>query len=1218
MDQQIVELSPAPYEGRFGRFERKLGEGAAKTVFVAVDLNHGRLVAWAEVGTAHLTPAQRRQVEGEVELMRTLQHPNIIDFLGSWATRDKVVFITEVVESGDLQRFYRAHPRLRLRVIKKWCRQILSALNYLHSHSPPIVHRDVKCENILYNAADGTVKVGDLGLSASDLLDGGGGAGGAGAGFLAGGGGGGSGSAAQAASSPGAGGGGGGSSSSSAVVLGTPHYMAPEVYDGICSPGVDIYAFGMCVLEMVTGRVPYDECHNAAQIFKRVVTGVLPASFSRICHTSVAAFIARCVSAPEAPDGNRPSAADLLADPFLDESVHVPEDDEDVLVLPSGGGGGGAGGGVGGKGSPVSASAAAAAAAAVPSSPIEDLDLDGSFPTTPRRPGTTDGSESSSAYDGLHGGGWEEPALPRGVRERMGAGDGDDGRSDDGRSDGSEGGAFRFGDTDSDRGPLHRRRDRFLSTDTGTGSAVLPGDDMGAPDSVGGGAGLLGSAVSGDFGRSSSGAVSPFPLDGDVGAGRASRAESGGVLTRPSSVAGDGFGDRESAATGIVDPRVDEDDGASDAGSGAGHLLDHASSALSAGRRSSAGSAGGLRHDSFASSADLGGYAGLAAVTVPGGASSDAGGYSPAYAGLVEPVGSYFGSSLRAHELAGGMGTPSSTLFSPLGGGGGGGGGIGGGGIGGSLSGTLGAAPGSGGRLLDDTGDFGRGSGASHGSATRRPADDDGNAGDGGGVVTGRRLLDTPAGSGGGGSGGDGSALHSRVHSVGSNLADQGSAGGDGSETPRSGGGDPGSGAAGLGSASHSLAGGSRRASMEMLVGGAGPGSLSSGAGGSAAASSRRFSGRFSTDGADLDGHLLEDGASFEEANETDAGLLRARIDSSLPHTRDASPSALDDEDDGGTRGAGGGASPTPGGGTQGGTEGMVGGGSDAGRDASVDAETRRAGTSDGGIGEDSASSVSGTPLFSPPFGGGGSRGGSSSGGGGGFDLRFPPLGGGNEEGAATDNAILTSPTSSAAGDVQSVETPRGATAGGVVLLSSATPGDGGPTSAASRPQSLTSPAFLASASSPALSANTPLLAYQQGGGSFMPTTPGLLTSLTDGGGSTVGFGGGASSSSAPSVGGVVQLELVLEQDSVSETGQTVVNRASIRFDFDRGRAGSAGTARELCSYLASIQSLRLAQEQVQALLVPFLAALLETQRFEFRVGISAAVAGLRVQLNPL
>lgn len=50
--------------------------------------------------------------------------------------------------------------------MKNWSRQILRGLLYLHSHDPPIIHRDLKCDNIFVNGNQGEVKIGDLGLAA--------------------------------------------------------------------------------------------------------------------------------------------------------------------------------------------------------------------------------------------------------------------------------------------------------------------------------------------------------------------------------------------------------------------------------------------------------------------------------------------------------------------------------------------------------------------------------------------------------------------------------------------------------------------------------------------------------------------------------------------------------------------------------------------------------------------------------------------------------------------------------------------------------------------------------------------------------------------------------------------------------------------------------------------------------------------------------------------
>lgn len=58
------------------------------------------------------------------------------------------------------------HKNVDLRALKKWSRQILEGLLYLHSHDPPVIHRDLKCDNIFVNGNQGEVKIGDLGLAA--------------------------------------------------------------------------------------------------------------------------------------------------------------------------------------------------------------------------------------------------------------------------------------------------------------------------------------------------------------------------------------------------------------------------------------------------------------------------------------------------------------------------------------------------------------------------------------------------------------------------------------------------------------------------------------------------------------------------------------------------------------------------------------------------------------------------------------------------------------------------------------------------------------------------------------------------------------------------------------------------------------------------------------------------------------------------------------------
>lgn len=164
--------------------------------------------------------------------------------------------------------------------VKRWCRQILNGLHYLHSFDPPIIHRDLKCENIFINGSTSDIRIGDLGLSTQ--------------------------LARQHAQS----------------VLGTPEFMAPEVYlERGYDERVDIYAFGMCVLEMMTNEVPYNECHTVGEIYRRVISGEPPESLSRIRHEGARDFIARLLA-----KDNRPTASQLQNDPFL--SITADDDKE--------------------------------------------------------------------------------------------------------------------------------------------------------------------------------------------------------------------------------------------------------------------------------------------------------------------------------------------------------------------------------------------------------------------------------------------------------------------------------------------------------------------------------------------------------------------------------------------------------------------------------------------------------------------------------------------------------------------------------------------------------------------------------------------------------------------------------------------------------------------------------------------------------------------------
>ena len=109
-------------------------------------------------------------------------------------------------------------------------------------------------------------------------------------------------------------------------ILGTPEFMAPELYEEDYTELIDIYSYGMCVLEMVTLELPYSECDTIAKIYKKVTSGLRPRAMDKVRDPEVKAFIEKCLGQPRA----RPSAADLLKDSFFDDIDDGVNDNDQV------------------------------------------------------------------------------------------------------------------------------------------------------------------------------------------------------------------------------------------------------------------------------------------------------------------------------------------------------------------------------------------------------------------------------------------------------------------------------------------------------------------------------------------------------------------------------------------------------------------------------------------------------------------------------------------------------------------------------------------------------------------------------------------------------------------------------------------------------------------------------------------------------------------------
>ncbi|KAE8714446.1 putative serine/threonine-protein kinase WNK5 [Hibiscus syriacus] len=139
-----------------------------KTVYKAFDEVLGMDVAWNQVMLADIRSPDELQRLYSKSILKNINHGSIMQFYSSWMDIDRrnIQLVTEMFTSGTLREYRQRHQRIDMRAVKNWSRQILHGLVYLHGHDPPVIHRDLKCDNIFVNGHLGQVKIGDLGLAA--------------------------------------------------------------------------------------------------------------------------------------------------------------------------------------------------------------------------------------------------------------------------------------------------------------------------------------------------------------------------------------------------------------------------------------------------------------------------------------------------------------------------------------------------------------------------------------------------------------------------------------------------------------------------------------------------------------------------------------------------------------------------------------------------------------------------------------------------------------------------------------------------------------------------------------------------------------------------------------------------------------------------------------------------------------------------------------------
>jgi serine/threonine protein kinase len=219
-------------EGCFVCSNTCLGMGASKLVYRGFDRLHGKEVAWAKsFGSNGLNESKF----DEVRIMTKVSHPLIVKLLKAWVNKEGDLIIVTDLYGYPLSEFLKQTGTQETPVLRKWARQILSALRYLHDEAPqPIAHRDIKPSNVFLNNYTGDVAIGDLGFSVIV------------------------------------------SNERRHSIIGTAAYMAPEVLKGSHNHMADIYSFGMLLLEIGIQKPPYAAIRSIGELQAKVLKGELP------------------------------------------------------------------------------------------------------------------------------------------------------------------------------------------------------------------------------------------------------------------------------------------------------------------------------------------------------------------------------------------------------------------------------------------------------------------------------------------------------------------------------------------------------------------------------------------------------------------------------------------------------------------------------------------------------------------------------------------------------------------------------------------------------------------------------------------------------------------------------------------------------------------------------------------------------------------------------
>ncbi|CAH8497932.1 unnamed protein product [Schistosoma rodhaini] len=222
-------LRDQPNVGKY-KLIRTLGRGNFAKVKLAQHVSTGREVAVKVIDKTQLNQASLKKLFREVNIMKMLNHPNIVRLYEVIESERHVYLVMEYAENGEVFDHLVAHGRMKEREARAAFRQIVSAVEYCHQKK--IVHRDLKAENLLFDGYY-NIKLADFGFS--NLFDG---------------------------------------SKKLDTFCGSPPYAAPELFQGrkYDGPEVDVWSLGVILYTLVSGSLPFDAQH-LKDLQERVLRG---------------------------------------------------------------------------------------------------------------------------------------------------------------------------------------------------------------------------------------------------------------------------------------------------------------------------------------------------------------------------------------------------------------------------------------------------------------------------------------------------------------------------------------------------------------------------------------------------------------------------------------------------------------------------------------------------------------------------------------------------------------------------------------------------------------------------------------------------------------------------------------------------------------------------------------------------------------------------------